>query len=56
MNNAAASPDHQGYIGAKRGLDSSEHLPSKKLKQMLHDGFVMYGQEWANQAFQGGKS
>ena len=50
-NGAAA--DH-GYTAGKRGLDDEADFPAKRLKQLLHEGYIMHGQEWANQAFQNG--
>ena len=37
--------------GIKRGYDESGDTPTKRLKQTLHDGYIKYGQEWADQVF-----
>uniref|UniRef100_A0A7S0LXT1 Uncharacterized protein n=1 Tax=Cryptomonas curvata TaxID=233186 RepID=A0A7S0LXT1_9CRYP len=50
-NGATVVVDH-GYTAGKRGLDDETDFPAKRLKQLLHDGYIVHGQEWANQAFQ----
>ena len=51
MHGAAVWRSDAAGSGSKRSFDESGGSPTKRFKQFLHDGYIQYGQEWANQAF-----